>query len=198
MKKLVLIAALVFGGAVHAAEVPAWQQKLEAYKASLGGYTNAGLRLHYGFYAGMALTTCSLSAVVTGATFVADTVPVGNVVSESLANITNPDYQTYKNILEWENLGAIGRGAVGGGPVAMLETLQFIGLWLGGNEDQAWEGVKKTYASTIATANALFAEQGQCMMSISKVMIIRAELKARQEQAKLPSPMRVPVELNRP
>ena len=80
--------------------------------------------------------------------------------------------------------------------VAVIESLEFIGLWLGGNEAQAFEMVKKTYASTIATANALFADQGQCMMNISKVMITRAELKRRQEN--LPSPMRVPVEVTRP
>lgn len=196
MKKLILIVSLIFAGAVHADQVPAWQQKLEAYKASLADSTNAGLRVRYGFYAGMALTTCALSTAVTAATFVTDTVPLTNVASEALANVINPDYQTYQNILEWENLGAIGRGAVGGGPVAVIESLEFVGLWLGGNEAQAFEMVKKTYASTIATANALFADQGQCMMNISKVLITRAELKRRQEN--LPSPMRVPVEVTRP
>lgn len=102
MKKLILIVSLMLGSAVHADQVPAWQQKLEAYRASLADSTNAGLRVRYGFYAGMALTTCALSTAVTAATFVADTVPVANVVSESLANVTAPDYQTYQNILEWK------------------------------------------------------------------------------------------------
>ena len=196
MKKLVLIMSLLFCGAAQANQVPDWKAKLEAYKAGLATATQTGLRVRYGFYAGAAVTTCALSTVVTAATFVADTVPVTNLASEALANISSPDYQTYQNILEWENLGNIGRGALGGGPVAVIESLEFVVLWLGGHEAQSFQALKKTYASTFATANALFAEQGQCLMNISKVAITRAELQRRAQD--LPSPLRVPVEITRP
>ncbi len=196
MKKLVLILSLVFCGAAQADQVPDWKQKLETYKAGLSTASGGGLQLRYGFYAGAAVTTCALSTVVTAATFVADTVPVTNIASETLANISNPDYKTYQNILEWENLGNIGRGALGGGPVAVIESLEFVFLWLGGNEAQSFQALKKTYASTFATANALFAEQGQCLMNIAKVAITRAEIQRRSQD--LPSPMRVPAEIHRP
>ncbi len=198
MKKLALIVTLVFGSLVHAAEAPDWQKKLEAYRADMANYNNYGLYLHYGFNAGKAIATCTLSAAVVGATFASDTLPVTNILSETLANITNPDYQTYQNILAWENLPSLGRGAVGGGAVALAETVEFLGLWLGGNEAQAWDAVRKTYESSIQTYNAVFAEQGQCLMSIAKVIAIQAEIKRRADQAKLPSPLRTPVELTRP
>lgn len=195
MKKLVLIMSLLLGSAAQADQVPEWQQKLEQYKVSLAEASGAGLQLRQGFYIGAAVTTCALSTVVTGATFVADTVPLTGVLGEGLANVVAPDYQTYEKILEWENLANIGRGVIGGGPVAVVESLEFVALWLGGNEAQAFEGLKKTYASTVATANALFAEQGQCMMNISKVLLTRAEIQRRSE---LPSPLRVPVDMVRP
>lgn len=195
MKKLVLILSLIASGAAQADQIPAWQQKLETYRAGLEQATPAGLQVRRGFYIGAALTTCALSTVVTGATFVADTVPVTNLLAEPVANIVTPDYQTYQNILEWENLANIGRGTIGGAPVAVIESLEFVVLWLGGNQALAFEGLKKTYASTITTANTLFADQGQCMMNISKVLLTHAEIKRR---AQLPAPMRVPVEMNRP
>src|SRR5688500_5852796 len=145
MKKLVLIVSLMLSTAAQADQVPAWQLMLEQYKVSLDQSTNAGLRVRYGFYSGMALGTWTLNVAVVDATFVTHTLAVTNILGETVANISSPHYQTYQNILEWENLGSIGRGAIGGAPVALLESLQFIGLWLGGNEALAWEQVAKTY-----------------------------------------------------
>ncbi len=195
MKRIVLLLSLTLSAAAHADQAPAWQQKLEAYKVSLDQSTNAGLQVRQGYYIGAAVTTCALSTVVTGATFVADTVPLTSILGEGLANVANPDYMTYKQIMEWETLAGMGRGTVGGAGVAVIESLEFVVLWLAGNETQAFEGLKKNYASSFATMESLFAQQGQCMMNISKVLITRAEI-ARRGQ--LPSPMRVPVEVNRP
>jgi len=195
MKRLVLIATLLMATAAQAEQRPAWQQNLEQYKVSLEQVSPAGLQMRQGFYIGAAMTTCALSVVVTGATFVSDTVPVTNILGEGLANIANPDYETYEKILSWETLANTGRGMAGGGVVAVAESLEFVVLWLGGNEAQSYEGLKKTYASTVATAEAMFAEQSKCMMSISKVLLTRAEIQKRSQR---PSPLLPPADIVRP
>ena len=64
--------------------------------------------------------------------------------------------------------------------VGVAETLEFVTLWLGGNEKLAYQQLAKVYASTSATAEALFADQGQCMMSLSKLLLVRTEMAKRE------------------
>lgn len=199
MKKIVLLISLLMTTLAYAQEeqVPGWKRELEQYRADIQKVHIVDLYLSQGFYVGAAIGTCSLSAAITGATFVTDTLPVTNILSEGIASVINRDYQTYqKNLLEWNNLASLGRGTLGGGVVGVLEALEFVGLWLEGNDDQGFEALKKVYASSFATIDALFSDKSQCVMSISKVMITRAEINRR---ANVPSPLRVPhVDLVRP
>lgn len=179
MKKLIFIcASLLIAGAAHA-DAPDWQGALEQYKKEVQAATNGGLWGRHAFYAVNATATCSLSAVITGAAFIADTAPMTNIVAELIGNTADPAYRTYESIWDWKTLEQTALGVAGGGAIGMVETLEFITLWLGGNEHLAFNKLKQNYASTIATANSVFANQGQCMMSISKILITRTEMRNR-------------------
>src|SRR5690606_2818219 len=121
------------------------------------------------------------SVAITAATFIADTMPIANGVSEVVGNTVDEKYQTqtYESMFSWEALAQYGRGALGGGVIAVVETLEFVTLWLAGNEEASYAAVKKMYASSISTADALFAREGKCLMQISKVALTRKELQKR-------------------
>lgn len=180
MKRLVLIAALFFASAAQAEQLPDWQQKLINYQSNVTRMTMSGLHVRQAFYITKAIATCAASTAVTAAAFTSDTIPLGNILGETIANISDPDYQTYEALLDWETLANLGRGAAGGAVVGVAEALEYVTLWLGGNEEEAWAALAKNYESSLATANALFAEQGQCMMNLSKVMLTRKELAKRR------------------
>ena len=175
MKKFALIVALALGSAAHA-DHSNWAEKLAKYKDQVQRVSNTMLLVHNGFYTGAALTACSMSAAVVGAAFISDTAPVTNVISETIANSAAPDYKTYEALYSWDTLAQMGRGLIGGAPIAMVESLQFVVLWLGGKEDQSFDQVKKVYASTLATANSVFSRESQCMMNLSKVLLARREM----------------------
>lgn len=179
MKKLFAIFALVLGAsAAHAAPYD-WRAELEEYKLTLEVEPYPGLWTRHLYHVSMAGLTCSASAAMTGASFIAETFPVGNVLSEVLANFTDPSYQTYEALVSWDTLLHSGRGALGGGVVGMAETLEFLTLWLGGNTDEAFSNTKENYKSTLAIAETVFASQGQCMMQMAKEMLVMAEMSRR-------------------
>ena len=198
MKKLVLLLSVALTcGVAQAAEAPKWTVELENYKNGLASATDFGLKVRQEWFIGKTLATCALSAVVTGATFITDTVPVTNFLGEGVANVANPNYQTFPNWIEWQSLASLGRGTVGGGSIAVVESLEFVVLWLGGNESQAYTQLKKTYASTVATVEALFAKESQCMMSMAKIYITVAEMQRRVDAAAAQKPQ-APAEVSRP
>lgn len=189
MKKLILIGAVLFAS-VSQAEQPVWKTKLENYKTYLETVTDNGLWALKAGNIGWAFGTCGLSVVATGAAFITDTIPLGaGLGAEIIANTTDPNYQTYERLMSWETLGSTGKSLLGGGVVGVAESLEYVMLYLGGNEDQAWEKLKGSYASSMATMNKLFAEQGQCMMSISKIGLITVEMRKRGIQV---PPMNLP------
>jgi hypothetical protein len=178
MKKLIL--ALVMSASTGAfAQQVDWKSQLESYKGKLASVSDAGLMGRWAYQAGKVMTTCSASAAVTAATFIADTAPLTAPLAELITKSSNPDYQVYETLLSWESLSATGRGVAGGGVVAIAESLQFVTLWLAGNEAQSYQAIAKIYQSTFATAEAVFAKQGQCMMSIARVSLIRLEMNRR-------------------
>lgn len=179
MKRLMLVLALSLSTVAHASNAD-WADKLERYRQGLKTTTDLNLWVNNTFFTSAALATCSMSAAVVGAAFIADTTPVTNLVAETIANSTVPDYQSYESLLSWESLAQLGRGLIGGGPIAMVESLQFVVLWLGGNQDQSFEQAKKVYSSTFKTAESVFANESQCMMSLSRVLLVRREMQARK------------------
>jgi hypothetical protein len=196
MKKFLLIASLIFASGANAAQTD-WKSELEQYKQHIETLNNGELWVRTAFYSGLSITTCTLAAGVTAATFVSDTIPLTNALSEIIANNANPDYQTYEKIMSVETLANAGRGAAGGAVIGVFETLEFINLWLGGNEELAFNQLKKNYASTIATANALFADQGKCLMSYSKVLLTRVEMRKIGMIPDQPT-QQIPVPMSRP
>lgn len=178
MKKFLLMVTLVFATGAQAAQVD-WKTQLEDYKLHVETLRNEQLTLRAAGYTVMAIGTCSASAAMAAAAFVADTTPITGVLSEIIANNANPDYQTWQKILSLDSLASLTRTTVGGGAVGVYEALEFVNLWLGGNENLAWEQLAKTYGSTIATVNSLFANQSKCLMSYSKVLLTRVEMRKR-------------------
>lgn len=167
-----------------------WKVELAQFQDSLKGYSNNGIRAALAWYGAKMVGTCSASAAITGAVFIADTLPLTNILSEGLGNLSAPDYKTYNDILKLENLASLGRGTIGGGGVALLESLEYIFLVLGGN-DQNWEALSKVYASTAQTAEALFAEKSLCRMSMAKAGLAARELGQRTQATggSTPSPV---------
>lgn len=168
-----------------------WKVELAQFQDGLKGYSNNHVRFLLGWYGGKMVATCVASAAVTGAVFVADTLPLTNILSEGVGNLSAPDYQTYESLLSLETLAAAGRGTLGGGVIALGESLEFVVLWLGGNEEQSWEALAKVYASTAKTADALFAKKSQCVMSMAKAGLAARELGKRTQATggSTPSPV---------
>jgi hypothetical protein len=179
MKGTFFAIAILIGGLAQA-EDSHWAEQLETYKQNMQNAPDTLLWANNAFYTAGSVATCSMSAAIAAATFVSDTVPVGNIISETVANVASLDYHTYESLKSWETLGQIGRGAVGGGAIAMVDALKFVVLWLGGQEARGFESAKKVYASTFETMNVLFAREGQCLMNVSRVFITREEIKRRR------------------
>lgn len=179
MKKFMVIAAMLFAGAVQAEE-PKWKAQLENYKADMQSVSTSALYVYNGVHSLKAMGTCSANVAIAASAFIGDTLPLGAlVISEPIANGADPNYESYQQFWSWENLGNLFKGLGGGVTVAGYDAVNWIFLWLGGNEDQAFEALKNTYASSWAATEKLFAEQGQCMMSVAKVALIRMEMRNR-------------------
>lgn len=192
MKRLLLIASVLFASGAQAAQVD-WKTQLEDYKQHISTLNNNQLVLRTAYYSVMAAGTCAASAAMTASAFIADSAPITGVVAEIIANNADPSYQTWDKILTVETLANTTRGALGGGVVGVAEALEFVNLWLGGNTDQAFGQLKKAYSSSFATMDALFADKGQCLMNFSKVLLTRREMQKRGEGS-VPAPL-APFEL---
>jgi hypothetical protein len=163
-----------------------WQVELEQYQSGLASRTQISLVLGLARHAPVMVASCGASLAVSAATLVTDTLPITNVVSESIANMSNGQYQTqdFDSVLSLEALGELARGTTGGAIAGAAELVEFMFIYLAGEEkERGFEMVKKLYASTFATIDALFAEKSKCMMSMSKVFMLTGELKARNAGA---------------
>ncbi|MCB0385080.1 MAG: hypothetical protein KDD43_06785 [Bdellovibrionales bacterium] len=185
MTRLLIAAAMVvscFGMSAQAADVEPWEVELQEYEASLANMSKYSLTWRMGLYTSKMLASCSADVVVVAGSFIADTLPVFNFISEGAANLVDEDYKSidFDSIISLAAAGQAGRGVAGGGFAALWESFEFIFLWLAGEEDRSFEAVKKMYASSFATTKALFAEKGACLMSFSKLLMTGAELDKRQ------------------
>lgn len=180
MNKFLLAIAMAFSFSATAATPVDWKGDFDRYRDSLKSATYLGLHAYRAGQASVAVGSCSLSTFIVGVTAAADTFPgVGNIAAEAIANMSNVDYKTYENLLEWERAADIGRGLLGGAIVGPAESLEFLLRLLAGRPNESFQALSKVYASTFATMDALFAEESLCVMSISKVGIITAEMKSR-------------------
>ncbi|MCB0367481.1 MAG: hypothetical protein H6624_02875 [Bdellovibrionaceae bacterium] len=185
MTRLLIAAAIAFGfmgTQVQAAELEAWEVELQEYEASLPNMSKFSLTWRMGMYSSKMLAACSADVVVVAGSFIADTLPVFNFISEGAANLVDEDYKSidFDSIISLAAAGQAGRGVAGGGVAALWESFEFIFLWLAGEQGRSYEAVKKMYSSSFATTKALFAEKGACLMSFSKLLMTGAELDKRQ------------------
>lgn len=179
MTKLILTALVALGTTVHA-ETGDWAEKIDNYQRQVKAAPNHLLWVHNLFYTSGALATCSMSAAVISATFVSDTVPAGNIVAETIANVANADYKTYDTLMSWETLAQMMRGTAGGGAVALVESLEFVVQWLGGQEARSFKSLRENYASTFKTMDTVMAKEGQCVTNVVRVLMARKEMQARR------------------
>lgn len=182
MKALSVIAlAIALPSFAQAAAPRDWKADLETYKSTIEQKSNANLIWRHAGNSAMAGTACTTSVVLAGASFIAETFPVVNGLSEVVANAADENYKTatYEKLLSWEALMQLARGTAGGGLVAVKDSLKFVVLILSGEQDRAFEGVKKIYESSMTITNKLFAEQGLCMMSLAKTALLAQELEKR-------------------
>ncbi|MCB0342378.1 MAG: hypothetical protein H6626_15105 [Pseudobdellovibrionaceae bacterium] len=169
-------------GAAHAGEM-SWQEKLENYREEIKGRSIRNLYFFDLTYQSAKISaTCTASTAVVGATFVSESMPVFGVISEGIASITSSEYEVFdaESFLSLETAAGVGRGALGGAVVGTAEVFEFLLLWLAGEEDQSFKALKKVYGGTVATAEALFAEQSQCLMSFSKLILVLKEIDSRE------------------
>lgn len=184
MKKVLLMAlALGFSVAAHAD----WQKDLQDYRTDIATRSSADLVAYYLGNLTKSVGVCTFSAAgQTTAAAIFDTLPSTNFIAELLANETNPDYQTLNsegliaNITDWHNYYNAVRSSLGGANIAILEFAHYFERWLSGTQETVtFENLKENYASTYATAEALFAPQGQCNMTYAKELILVTEMKHR-------------------
>lgn len=156
-----------------------WTAKLEKYRQDVQTFSAIELYVSQAGNVSKTFLGCTGSVVASAAAFCADTIPLLNPVAETIGNLADQDYQTYGSLLDWENLANAGRGSVGGAAVASVEALEFVLLWLAGNEEQSFEALKKVYASTFATVDAMFSNDSACYVNLGRIQIVRAEWQRR-------------------
>lgn len=179
MKGLILLVAGLLSSVAFAGQRD-WQAELAQYQESLKTTPTWQLYLLNPYWVSAAFATCTESTIAVAAAFAADTIPGSNPAAEYIAHVANPDYQSYQDLKSWETAASLVRGTVGGGAVAVNDTLKFVLQCLAGNPELGYQDFQKVYASTFATAQALFANQGECMMSLSKVVLIEKEAATRK------------------
>ena len=183
MRKLFVVLAMLFTVTAQA-EVTNWMVQLEDYRKDVQTYSAQGLFWsQFGNYSKTALG-CSGSTATVVIAFVSDTIPMTSPIAEWVGNKANSKYESYQAFWSWETLANTGRGATGGAVIAGYESFEWIFLWLKGDTSQAYTELAKNYASSFATAEALFAHEGACYMNIARSAVVRAEYRRR---AGLPS-----------
>lgn len=179
MKGLILLVAGLLSSVAFAGQRD-WQAELAQYQESLKTTPTWQLYILNPYWVGSAITTCAPATFAVAAAFAADTFPGSNPAAEYIAHAANPDYKSYEDLRSWETAAGLVRGTVGGAAVAVNDTLKFVLQFLSGNADLGYQDFQKVYASTFATAQSLFANQGECMMSLSKVLLIENEASTRK------------------
>jgi hypothetical protein len=122
------------------------------------------------------LVACGASSAVAGSALVADTVPVGNILTEILANFADEDY------VSLSSEGYIGdslSGIFAGGGALVRDGVQFVLLAMTGDTDQAWKNVKKSYQSSIVISEKLFQDYSLCNRLATVELILRKEIISR-------------------
>lgn len=187
MKRLLLVLSSIFAVSAHAATED-WTTQLENYRQQVQTYTKGQLYGDQVLNMAGAVTGCMGSVAFTAVAFVSDTLPVSAPVSEYIATRTNENYQSYQTFLSWETLANTGRGTVGGAAMGTYEAMEFVLYWLSGDSEKSFAQLKQIYASTFATAEALFSKESACLMNTARVGIIKAEWRRRAGLAPVEMP----------
>ncbi len=153
-----------------------WQQDVAAYKAEMSQLPTATLWVRHAAHWASAVATCPMAVVMLGAVIAKDTVPVVNglIAMGAQARSGESEFWSDAQLMEY------GRGLLGGGAVAVLETLEFVYLWLAGLEEEAYQALTKQYEDSFRAGADLFSTNGQCVRHLSWVTLLMQEIESRR------------------
>ena len=182
-----LIFALLFTftvGAQAETSEDKWANEIAAFELGLEDRSQLNLYFSIVGYGAKTVVGCSAGSALAVATVVADTFPVTGFSSEIVANLADPDYQTVEDFWSWQTLLDSGRGTSGGAAVATVEAVEFMFLWLFGDEERSFQATKKVYESSYITFKEVFAEDAACLGNAAKTALLYAEFQKRWEDNK--------------
>lgn len=171
-------------------------QELEAWEAEVAYWTkeapqmNSGLlSLHWAQHLTATVVLCGVSETTVIAAVAADTLPVGNLLAEILANTVDEDYQSLSNNRQ---VGDAAQGALGGVGALVIDTVQYLFLALSGDTDQAWNDVSGAYESSRVVAEKMRQDEALCPRASRIEILIRKELFGRlwgQDSVEMQKPL---------
>lgn len=182
MKKMLVVLALLGASISSFAKTQKndlkWVNELKLYNYELQSASRERLTWNLAVESVKMAATCGSDVMLIGASFLADTFPVVGAVSEAIANILDGKYETadYDSLVSWAAAKQGVRGTAGGGMTAVVESLEYVMLYLTGDTSQAYEATSKVYESSLATLNKLLSNNAPCMMSLNKMSLVLNQL----------------------
>lgn len=200
MIKYMLVSLAMFGfvSISNAQELEAWEVELATWTKDAPEMNSGLLTLYWAQHLTSAVVICGVSEATVIAAVAADTVPVGNLLSEILANTVDEDYQSLSNNTP---MGDAAQGALGGAGALVIDTVQYLFLALSGDTDQAWNDVSGAYESSRAVAEKMRQDSALCTRASRVELLIRKELFGRlwgQESVELQKPLDPAVQVTLP
>lgn len=187
MKKILLASAIaLFASQASFAAMEPWQQERDRWQAQVKEMSQVALVANWVQQLTAGSMVCGFDMGLIVSSLAADTVPVGNVLAEIAANMSDKDYQSLESQTWYGQIYEAVTGGVGGWAYVTKDSLQFVLLALSGEPERGFESTKKAYESTIVLAQKLTADKSLCARMSRTEMIIRQELFVRWGISKAP------------
>ncbi len=186
---MISLAMFSFVSISKAQEQEAWEVELANWTKEAPQMNSGLLTLYWAQHLTSAVVICGVSEATVIAAVAADTLPVGNLLSEILANTVDEDYQSLSND---RKVGDAAQGAFGGAGAIVIDTVQYLFLALTGDTDQAWNDVDGAYESSRAVAQKMRQDSALCTRASRVELLIRKELFGRlwgQDSVEMQKPL---------
>lgn len=177
MKKILMASVIaLFASQASFAAMEPWQQERDRWTAQVKDMSQLALVVNWTQQLTAGSMVCGFDMGLIAASLAADSVPVGNVLAEIAANLSDEDYQSLEAQTWYGQLWEGVKGSLGGATYVTKDSLQFVLLALAGEPEKGFESTKKAYESTIAITQKLTSEKSLCARMSRTEMIIRQEL----------------------
>lgn len=154
----------------------AWVLEDRAYEELVKTLPEANLVRSWTKQMALGVLACGFDATIIAATVSADTLPVLNGLAEAMAHAADENYVSIESDDFLGKTWEVFKGAFGGIPALTKDSLEFVILYMSGEEERAWQSVAKAYESTITVTNSLMADKAVCPQLNRKEVIARTEL----------------------